>query len=226
MTEPHPLDRPVWNALHAGWADRSERVGRAVRLAPEYGPFAAAPDLLPDTLRDLATLVEAGEETWLVENEPPANLGDLKILRSAVCVQMWARSIDATPPAFDIVELDEADAGAMRALADLTKPGPFRRLTHRLGRFVGVRDAGQLVAMAGERMRLDGYVEVSGVCTHPAHRGRGYAGGLMRQVAGRILAEGETPFLHAYDHNAGALALYETLGFRRRATVSLTVVTR
>jgi predicted GNAT family acetyltransferase len=226
VTGPHPLDRPVWNALHAGWADRSDRAGRALRLKPSFGPFAAIPDFSPDSVRDLSALVDAGEETWLVERDPPTALGDLAITRRAICVQMVAPSVDPTPPAFEIVALGEQDAAEMRALAELTKPGPFRSLTHRLGRFVGVQDAGWLVAMAGERMRLDGFVEVSGVCTHPSYRGRGYAGGLMRQVAARILAEGDTPFLHAYDDNAGALALYETLGFRRRATISLTVGTR
>ena len=92
--------------------------------------------------------------------------------------------------------VDDEDAPEMRALAALTKPGPFGSLTHRLGGFIGVKREGRLVAMAGERMRLDGFTEVSGVCTHPDHRGRGYAGALMRTVASRMLARGETPFLH------------------------------
>ncbi len=75
-------------------------------------------------------------------------------------------------------------------------------------------------------MKPDGFCEVSGVCTHPDHRGRGYAGALMRLVARRILARGETPFLHAYETNEGAIALYRTLGFEVRRTVSLTVLKR
>jgi predicted GNAT family acetyltransferase len=73
--------------------------------------------------------------------------------------------------------------------------------------------------MAGERMRMPGFTEVSGVCTHPDHRGRGYAGALLRRVAQRILDRGETPFLHSYADNAGAIALYESLGFRQRRQV-------
>jgi len=83
---------------------------------------------------------------------------------------------------------------------------------------------GQLAAMAGERMKPDGFTEVSGVCTHPDHRGRGYAGALSRIVAQRIVARGETPFLHAYADNAAAVGLYETLGFRIRARPVMTVL--
>jgi predicted GNAT family acetyltransferase len=95
-------------------------------------------------------------------------------------------------------------------------PGPFVERTHELGRFIGVRHEGQLVAMAGERMKPEGFTEISGVCTHPDHRGRGYAAALMCEVARAIFARGETPFLHAFDDNTNAIALYERLGFVTR----------
>jgi hypothetical protein len=76
--------------------------------------------------------------------------------------------------------------------------------------------------MGGERMKPDGFTEVSGVCTHPDHRGRGYAAALMRKVATGIQARGETPFLHAYASNREALALYERLGFATRCEVLMT----
>ena len=94
------------------------------------------------------------------------------------------------------------------------------------GDFVGVKLDGRLVAMAGERMKLEGLTEISGVCTHPDHRGHGYAGALMRVIAGRILARGERPFLHVYATNTGAIALYEALGFTRRYAMTLTVLER
>lgn len=80
--------------------------------------------------------------------------------------------------------------------------------------------------MAGERMKMPGLSEVSGVCTHPDHRGRGYAGTLMRMVAERMLARGETPWLHAYASNAGAIGLYESLGFRLHGTVTASILVR
>ena len=111
-------------------------------------------------------------------------------------VQMVAETL-AGGSDIDFLELGDADAAEMLALATLTEPGPFFTRTHRLGDFIGIRHAGRLVAMAGERMKPEGFTEVSGVCTHPDFRGRGYAGALMRVVAARIAARGEMPFLHA-----------------------------
>lgn len=114
----------------------------------------------------------------------------------------------------------------MQALAHLTVPGPFAAKTHRLGRFIGIKQDGKLIAMAGERMHMPGFREVSGVCTHPDHRGRGYAGALMSVVAKRILDEGDTPFLHAYATNEAAIGIYERLGFRIRAPMVKAVLSR
>ncbi len=126
----------------------------------------------------------------------------------------------------EILCLNDDDAPAMRDLAALTKPGPFYVSTHRLGGFVGIKDQGSLVAMAGERMKLDGFTEVSGVCTHPSYRGRGYAAALISHVCGEMQKRGDIPFLHSYAANGGANALYESLGFRLRSLVSLTRVGR
>uniref|UniRef100_UPI0013D05BE5 GNAT family N-acetyltransferase n=1 Tax=Acinetobacter baumannii TaxID=470 RepID=UPI0013D05BE5 len=82
-------------------------------------------------------------------------------------------------PDFAFEELGDAGAAQMLALATLTEPGPFFARPHRLGRFIGVRHEGRLIAMAGERMRTPGFTEVSGVCTHPDFRGAGLAGKLM-----------------------------------------------
>jgi len=66
----------------------------------------------------------------------------------------------------------------------------------------------------------DGFIEISAVCTHPDYRGRGYGAALMRVVGDRIISEGDTPFLHAYADNTGAIALYRKLGFEHRAEVT------
>jgi len=223
---PHPLDRPAWSALTGGWAHLAQGDARALRIAPDHGFFAAPADFAPDSLAPLRTLPGADGELWLVEASPLPSLPGLAILREADVCQMVAEAITPGEPDFEVEVLREGDAAEMLALATLTKPGPFLSRTHRLGRFVGVKQGGRLVAMAGERMRMPGFAEVSGVCTHPDHRGRGYAAGLMRLVARRMLERGETPFLHAYAANAGAIGLYETLGFAVRGSIRLTVVTR
>ncbi|ATQ44003.1 GNAT family N-acetyltransferase [Caulobacter mirabilis] len=225
MAVDHPLDRPVWSALTGRQSDVALVQGRAVRFAPAYGLFAAIPDMTAESLSDLSDLVRAHGEVGLVEVEAPPALPGVEVVSRAVCAQMVAEGLsEGPPPAFQAIELTDADAQQMLALATLTRPGPFFDRTHQLGAFVGVKDRDRLIAMAGERMRPDGFTEVSGVCTHPDSRGRGYAAGLMRLVAGRILDRGETPFLHAYADHAGTIALYETLGFRVRRALDFTVL--
>ncbi len=135
--------------------------------------------------------------------------------------QLVLDRLAAVPVTARIEELGAADAAEMVALARLTEPGPFEARTPELGGFIGIRDGDRLVAMAGERMKPEGFTEVSGVCTHPDHRGRGYAAMLSAAVADRIVARGETPFLHAFTSNRAAVALYERLGFVLRAPVEV-----
>jgi predicted GNAT family acetyltransferase len=225
----HPLDRPVWSALTSRQAHLAlgDAAG-ALRMAPDYGLFAAAADRSPQSRAALAGLVPADSSLAIVEAEPwppvPGTAAQTHSVWQMVCPRL---TDDARPATFDIVPLTEADAPQMLALATLTRPGPFFARTHRLGDFVGVKAAdGRLLAMAGERMKPAGFTEVSGVCTQPEQRGRGYAGALMRVICAAILARGETPFLHSFAHNTGAIALYESLGFSLRHAMTMTVLTR
>ena len=227
MRPGHPLDRPVWNALTARQAGLALGDARAVRFAPEYGLFAAAADDTSESLAALAALVPEQGGVAVVEAAQPPTVPGTVVATQAMIWQMAAdRLTPAEAVAFEIVPLTEADAPQMLALAALTEPGPFFARTHQLGDFIGVKDGGRLMAMAGERMKPTGFTEVSGVCTQPDARGRGYAGALTRAVAARILARDEQPFLHVYAHNTGAIGLYEALGFSLRREMSMTVLTR
>jgi predicted GNAT family acetyltransferase len=217
----HPLDRAAWSALTSRQAHLALGDARARRLDPAYGLFAAAAENSPRDLEALAELVRATGPAALFEADPPQEVPGLAITPGAPISQYVAEAPVFAAQSFEVVDLGEADAPEMLALARLTEPGPFFARTHQLGDFVGVRLGGRLAAMAGERLKLSGYTEVSAVCTHPDFRGRGYAAGLMSLVARRIVARGEIPFLHAYDHNAAALELYERLGYHRRRSVKV-----
>jgi predicted GNAT family acetyltransferase len=223
---PHVLDRPIWHALRTHHAAHLQGGNLAVRYAPDVTPFAATIDESDAALRELAKLTSADAITILLQASPtPAPPGTIVEATSAA-VQLMAANIDRKLLPGDVVELGENDAPAMRALAALTKPGPFLPRTHRLGGFVGVKHNGQLVAMAGERMKLTGYTEVSGVCTHPDFRGKSYGRLLSQLVAQRIVDRGEIPFLHAYAANTKAIQLYESIGFAKRSEMNVTVLRR
>jgi predicted GNAT family acetyltransferase len=216
----HPLDCPAWSALTSRQTALGAGGELARRFREDIGPFAAARDSSPEAIAALAALAHADDDMSLLEVAPPAPPRSVALKLNALGVQMTTRGFSADGRVFPVEPLSDADAREMIALATLTKPGPFRAATHTLGRFVGIRDNGRLVAMAGERMQMPGFVEISAVCTHPDYRGRGYGAALMRAVGDRILAEGDTPFLHAYASNTGAIALYKHLGFAPRAEVT------
>jgi ribosomal protein S18 acetylase RimI-like enzyme len=222
---PHPLDRPVWSALSGRQLDLSVGDAFARRFAPDIGPLAAARTGSAASLAALSALVPDDGALILLEAEDAAAVPDTGVSRRARGVQMVAGDLKAVSSATRMEPLSDADAPEMLALANLTEPGPFAALTHTLGQFWGVREGGRLVAMAGERMKPEGFAEVSGVCVHPDHRGRGYAAALSALVADQITARGETPFLHAYADNAGAIRLYESLGFAIRCGVTVAVLT-
>jgi predicted GNAT family acetyltransferase len=124
------------------------------------------------------------------------------------------------------VVLGMADAAEMSELATLTHPGPFGPELYRLGLFVGLREQGRLVAMAGQRLRIPGYVEISGVCTHPGWQGRGLARGLMNHLAREIQRQGDTPFLHVLEENTRAVTLYTRMGFTLRKRLWVRILRR
>ncbi len=227
MSDAHPLDRPVWSALASRQRGLSLGDGRARRFAPEYGPFGAAVDLEPESIALVVALGPPG--VALVETTPVAPPPGARVITQAEVCQMIAEGFAPGDPTAEAAALGAAplgddDAAEMQALTALTQPGPFSTRTHQLGDFFGIRHGAALAAMAGERMQPDGFCEVSGVCTHPNWRGRGYAAGLTRLMAGRIAARGEIPFLHVMATNSGAIRVYETLGFVLRRTLILTVL--
>jgi predicted GNAT family acetyltransferase len=222
----HPLDYPAWSALNGRQACFAIVDGGAKRYQPAIGVFAAVAARDEASLAALGRLVQTHGDVALLEAEHPPTVPGAIVVSAELGVQMVEVAPIAGPaPTYEVLELTDADAPEMLALATLTRPGPFFERTHELGEFIGVREGGRLIAMAGERMKPDGFTEVSGVCTHPDFRGRGYAAALTRIVAARIRERGETPFLHAYASNTPAIALYERLGYRLRRNVLMVRLT-
>ncbi|MGO8873274.1 MAG: GNAT family N-acetyltransferase [Acidimicrobiales bacterium] len=233
------LDNPVWWSL----VDRQRELGAvtssAARFDPEVAPFGGfSADPAPSDWADLADLSNAGGMTALmgIEGEAMTPPPGWEVLREIPAVQMIGPALGgrvggrapATPsgpgPADVPVPLTAVDTDDMLELVGLAQPGPFLRRTVEFGGYLGIRRAGCLVAMAGERLRPTGYAEISAVTTHPDHRRQGLAELLVRAVATSIAERGETPFLHASVGNSDAIRLYEAMGFTVRRTLSIAVV--
>ncbi len=221
------LDRPVWHALRTRQSEFAEGDDRAVRFQLDVEPFAATRDDEPESIAALGKLVPTQGYLLMLQAEACPCPPGANIELTAQGVQMVLdklREPHGGPANIEV--LTDADTPEMIELAALTKPGPFFARTHALGTFWGVKENGRLIAMAGERMKIPGMTEVSGVCTHPDHRGRGLAAILSHHVALDILTRGELPFLHAYAANNAAIRVYEALGFKLRRHVAVTVLTR
>jgi ribosomal protein S18 acetylase RimI-like enzyme len=217
------LDRPIWSALTS--RHRSLAVGgdRARRYPPDIAPFAAVFEFTPGAVSDLRALAADGPVA-LQTLTSLDSLDGLEVQSRLVLRQMIAADGAPDGPHVSPDVLGAGDVPAMLELTALTKPGPFFPRTYQLGRYIGIRDGDRLAAMAGERMRLDGYTEISAVCVHPDYRGKGYAQTLMKSLMKTIYGRGEVPILHVVEGNLGAIALYERLGFAIRTTLHLAIM--
>ncbi|WP_305091651.1 GNAT family N-acetyltransferase [Prescottella sp. R16] len=211
-------DRLVHASLTGSHAHLARTAGRAAVYAPEVATFCAVPaDATADDWDDLARLLGSGGFADLFDcpSLPPAHwqpvfrVDGLRMVGPAT-----SPPVPELAPGRALVELGPDDRADMLELVDATRPGPFWPRTPELGTYLGIREHGTLVAMAGERLRPPGWTEISAVCTAPDARGQGHAAHLVRALAGRITARGDRPFLHVVDTNTTAIDLYTRLGFR------------
>jgi ribosomal protein S18 acetylase RimI-like enzyme len=217
---------PVWHALQTRHRHLALSAGDACRYPADIAPFAAVAVQSSAALQQLQSLFALGEPVWLVggdyQDVPEFSLeGTLETLQMVL-----PEEIIPPDPTIEIVRLSDANAQEMVALTNLAFPGFFRERTHEMGSYYGVRSGGQLIAMGGERLALDGYSEISGVCTHPAHRGKGFAANLIWQLVRNHRREGLVSWLHVSSENRRAIGLYLRMGFKTVRRVTLNRISR
>jgi GNAT superfamily N-acetyltransferase len=221
-TAAHPLDNPVWSCLTGRHAHLAVGDALARRYDAAIAPIAATAGTTPAHLAALAALVEPGDSVALGGLALPRLGAEWDVTHETSMLQLvYAPRAPLPEGDFACTPLAAADVDAMLALVERTRPGPFRRRTIELGTYLGVHDDGRLLAMAGERMWVGDWREVSAVCTDPSAQGRGLAHGLVGRIVNGMLRAGQRPFLHVEAANARALALYGRLGFAPRATLRL-----
>lgn len=217
------LDDPFTVALRTRQERFARARGRVVTFDPEVSVFYGHPrELTTDDYADLAELAGSGR-TVSLRNRATTPPADWTHIETFPLVQYSGECL-ATAHDPELVRLTADDVAEMTALVTLTRPGPFLPRTIELGAYLGYRDPddGRLLAMAGQRLSLPGWTEISAVCTHPDARGRGLASRLIRAVGALIVDDGDQPFLHSTADNP-ACRLYEALGFELRSEVPLDI---
>jgi ribosomal protein S18 acetylase RimI-like enzyme len=229
---PAPLfDNPAWHALNTRHSHLALIEGDAYRYPANVAPFAALAKPTELALWELHSLLAPGESVWLFGVDYP-RLPELQNVSTLECAQMvLATELVEKASPIELERLTGADSDAMVTLTDLAYPGFFRSHTHEMGAYYGAwldsrEKSGQLIAMAGERLALDGFTEISGICTHPDHRGKGLAADLIARVARNHFEQGVVSFLHVTATNTKAIDLYARLGFVEVRKVTLTKLAR
>jgi predicted GNAT family acetyltransferase len=224
----HPLDNVIWKALNTSQAHLGVGRGAARKFHKDVSLLGGFSEPQDEAYDALAGLVDVGERVGLFLEADPKPPSNWKIVASVPLLQMLHENgtSTASDELIGFQQLGEADVPEMLALTKLTKPGPFTTRTREMGDYFGIRKDGALVAIAGERLRLPGFTEVSAVCTHPDHLGQGYAARLIGLLLGRIQRRGERAFLHVREDNTRAVGLYERLGFRKRTLLKYALLSK
>lgn len=221
---------PIWHALKTRQSRFAMNAGEACKYETDVAPFAAVGTRSEEASEALRSLMKPHEIVYSM-GEPPVEVPGLMVPGSGAGLQMVFpedAEIGATgrKAEVEILTLSCADAAEMVELTAIAFPGYFRIRTCEMGTYYGVRVDGRLVSMAGERFRFDRYVEISGVCTHPEHTGKGYAAALITRLLEDHRRDGWLSFLHLSADNRRALDLYERLGFVVNRKVSFYKVVR
>ena len=214
------LDNPAWWALTG--VQQSFALGGKYVKRYQRGilPFAAYDQEHANNIALLNNWMETDEQFFLIGEFPPLPSNWL-LIKELPCVQMVLEqpvpAIETTDP---ITPLTAAHRADMFNLINRVQPGYYLPDTYKLGNYYGIWQHNKLVAIAGERMRLDQLTEISAICTDPDYTGRKYAQQLTAHICNTNLAAGITPFLHVLETNERAIKLYEYLGFKKRRIIS------
>lgn len=215
MKEVYKLDNPVWNSLNEVHKAFSIVSAGMVFYNPTYCRFGSLMDE-SDSIEGMAEYANAANSFFLVGRKPVLD-NSWRLNKAVVCNQMLLEEQIALESGESIIELvSENQKADLFNLINLVQPGYFVEKTAELGNYYGIYKDDKLIAVTGERMKMNKYTEISAVVTHPEHTRKGYAKQLVSHVSNKVLMEGKSPYLHVSEMNIGAIKLYKKLGFKVR----------
>lgn len=218
------LDNPVWFSLSETHKKLAIDGGTIKFYPPDYCPFGGFKHL-ENTVNPITEYAKL-TNSFYVFGQKPILPNHLKIKDELICHQMIIYKKIDTAFKDEIVKLEEKHLDDLLALVKIVYPEYFKKNTYTLGNYYGIYKDNHLVAVTGERMQMNDFIEVSAVITHPDHTGKGYAKQLVAHTANAIIAQKKTPFLHVSEANIGAVKLYQKLGFQTRKKISVWNITK
>lgn len=212
------LDNPVWHSLSESHRDFAVAYKNIKFYHPDYCPFGGF-ETTEETSSSIDAYSQLADDFFIVGDKPLLS-DSLQIKNELVCAQMIVNDRIDSEPKDTILQLTAEHIDALYDLVNLVQPGYFKKKTALLGNYFGIFEKDQLIAVTGERMQMEDFVEISAVITHPDHTGKGLAKQLVAHAANAIIAQDRTPYLHVVENNVGAIKLYEKLGFKTRRKIS------
>ena len=212
------LDNPVWYSLLETHKNFSIVYKDSKFYDPDYCPFGGfeSEDDIPAQIDEYSKLIDS----FFVVGEKPKFSEKITLKNELVCLQMIIENRIDLESKESIIRLNDKHGESLYNLVNLVQPGYFKKKTILMGDYYGIFKTDKLVAVAGERMKMNDFIEVSAVVTHPLYTGRGYAKQLIAYTVNEILSQNKTPYLHVAEKNSRAIKLYETLSFKVRRKIS------
>lgn len=208
------LKNPVWYALDEVHKKFLIDYDGVKFYNPEVCPFGAFQDA-DKTASALNEYAKLTDSFFLVsENGIPTFDENFVVFnRKIEGVQMVLDTLNAVAITENIIPLTHKHIDEVYNLIWLVMPGYYKKRTFEMGKYFGIFNDGKLVAISGQRMQTNNFIEVSGVVTHPDYIRRGLAKQLVTHTTNEILKTGKRVILHTTKGNP-AIKLYETLGYK------------
>ena len=212
------LDNPAWHSLnetHQSFAIGNDEIKF---YQPQVCPFGGINSKHPDLISFFKNHLQLN--SFFIIGDKPLETPDLIIEIELICLQMVCSLPVEMQFSENSISLKEPHKKQLIDLVNLVQPGYFQEETLLMGDYYGIYENNQLVAAAGERMKMDGFTEISAVVTHSDFTGRGFAKQLVAHMANKNFEHDRVPYLHVAETNTTAVRLYEKLGFDIRRKIS------
>lgn len=207
------LKNPVWHSLEETHKHFAIDYNGTKFYEPEICPFGAFSDETK-TEEALNKYAKISDSFFLVSENQTPTIDESKVIleRKVDGCQMVLKELAKVEITEKIILLDESYIDEIYNLVWLVMPGYYKKRTFEMGKYYGIIKDNKLVAIAGQRMQTNLFIEVSAVVTHPNYTRKGLAKQLIAYNTKNILKENKTPILHTNKGNL-AIPLYEKLGY-------------